>query len=141
MAGFEVSGVSGFGATIDALIARVEAATERCVQLGAAAIETAAKGSMNSPGPQVRTGTLRRSIGIINISALGAGQWQATVAPTTVYGRRMELGFHSVDSLGRNYGPPNLGQPAYPYMQPGLTKAMPLLPAIFEATWGAALGA
>ena len=137
--GIEVSGVSGFEAGIDALIATVQAATLRGVTAGAHLIEAQAKQSMNGPGPQVRTGTLRRSINVISTTTLGGGSYQARIAPTVIYGRRMELGYHGTDSLGRNYSNP--GQRAYPYLSTGLNRSLPLLQGVFSAAWQAAMRA
>ena len=87
MAGIEIAGVSGFEAGIDALIAAVQESTRLAVMSGAHLIEAQAKQSMNGPGPQVRTGTLRRSINVIDTTTLGAGSYQARIAPTVIYGR------------------------------------------------------
>ncbi len=89
---------------------------------------------MNGPGPQVRTGTLRRSIGVVDTISLGRGIYQARVAPTVIYGRRMELGFHGTDSLNRHYN-----QRAYPFLKPGLDKAIPQLESVFAAAWQRAM--
>ena len=136
--------VSGFMASMDALIAKVDASTRTAVTLGAQVIERTAKESFgpahakgtpkSSDKAQSVTGTLRRSIHTVGVTSLGAGIWQSQVAPSTVYARRVELGFSGTDSLSRNYS-----QPPYPYMKPGLNKARNKLPAIFEATWQAAL--
>ena len=140
-----------FDASIDELKARVNVATRDAVALGGHEIEREAKlqfnpgsGGAESPHvgsrPNVISGTLRRSIKLIPDSpfSTGLGQWQVSVAPTTIYGRRVELGFTGQDSLGRVYGPP--ANPArYPYLKPGLDKALPILPRIFTDTWRAAL--
>ena len=135
---------AAFMADIDALIAAVDTATREAVVLGAQVIEKTSKESFGpahrkgtpktSDKPQSVTGTLRRSIHMTEVTALGGGTWQSKVAPTVIYGRRIELGFSGTDSLGRRYN-----QPPYPYMQPGLDKAHDSLSDIFEATWGAAI--
>ena len=134
MAGIEISGVSGFEAGIDALLEAVQAATRAAVVSGAHLIEAQAKQSMNGPGPQVRTGTLRRSIGVVDTTQLGAGIYQSRIAPTVIYGRRQELGFHGQDSLGRHYN-----QIGRPYMSTGLNRATPLLEGVFTAAWQTAM--
>ena len=137
--GISIEGVPGFEASIDALIAAAQEAARTAVMTGAHLIEAQAKQSMNGPGPQVRTGTLRRSINVIDTTTLGAGSYQARIAPTVIYGRRMELGFHGTDSLGRNYSNP--GQRAYPYLSTGLNRSIPQLQGVFAAAWQAAMRA
>lgn len=144
---FEID-ATNFAAAIDALIEAVDLATQRGVQLGAALVEAEAKSSFGpahakgtakaSSQPQSITGTLRRSIGVVDITSAGLGVWAARIAPTVIYGRRIELGFHGTDSLGRNYTNP--GQPAYPFLKPGLDKALGRLPDIFTSAWNVALG-
>ncbi len=131
---WDIAGVGGFEAGINALIAAAEEGARLGVTAGAHLIEANAKQSMNGPGPQVRTGTLRRSIGIVDVTSLGAGIFQARVAPTVIYGRRMELGFHGTDSLNRHYN-----QRAYPFLKPGLDKAIPQLESVFAAAWQRAM--
>ena len=137
--GISIEGVPGFEASIDALIAAAQEAARTAVMTGAHLIEAQAKQSMNGPGPQVRTGTLRRSINVIDTTTLGAGSYQARIAPTVIYGRRMELGYHGTDSLGRSYANP--GQKAYPYLSTGLNRSLPLLQGVFATAWQAAMTA
>ena len=137
--GISIEGVPGFEASIDALIAAAQEAARTAVMTGAHLIEAQAKQSMNGPGPQVRTGTLRRSINVIDTTTLGAGSYQARIAPTVIYGRRMELGYHGTDSLGRSYQNP--GQKAYPYLSTGLNRSLPLLQGVFAAAWQTAMKA
>ena len=138
-----------FDASIDELKARVNIATRNAVALGGHEIEREARAQFSTSGaphqssgepPNTISGTLYRSIKLIPDSpfSTGLGRWQVSVAPTTVYGRRIELGFVGEDSAGRIYGPPK--NPAkYPYLKPGLDKALPILPRIFTDTWRAAL--
>lgn len=136
-----------FDASIDELKARVNAATRDAVALGGHEIEREAKlgfvgdharGQPHVGGnqPNVVSGSLRRSIKLIPESpfSTGVGQWQVSIAPTLIYGRRIELGFHGADSLGRVYD-----QPGFPFLKPGFDKALPILPRIFRDTWQAAL--
>ena len=150
MAGGWVFETAGFNASMDALMVAVDAATRDAVVTGSELIEKAAKesfGPAHSKGtpktvfnkPQSITGTLRRSIKTWPPFSPTRGIWRARVAPTVIYGRRIELGYHGVDSLGRDYGNP--GQPPYPYMQPGVDKASPFLNGLFAIAWNAAMGA
>jgi hypothetical protein len=128
VSGIEIEGVSGFEAGIEAMIVAVDAATRLSVTAGAHLIEANAKAQMNGPGPNVRTGTLRRSIGVIDTVSLGRGIWKSRIAPTVIYGRIQELGGYA----GINHS-------AYlrprPYMQPGLNKSIPQLEGVFRAAW------
>lgn len=65
------------------------------------------------PGPNAPTGDYRRSISHEH-QATGdvASSYVGTNAPQ---GRRLEFGFHGVDSLGRHYD-----QPPYPHFGPAL---------------------
>ena len=151
MAGFEVSGVSGFDAGIDAIQDAVRAATQVGVSRGAALIQNMARLSMNGPGPNVRTGTLRRSIEVLEVAELGADTWQARIAPTVIYGRIQELGgtIHPVranmlswvDTDGNRHFAQQVTLRPRPYMKPGLDKSTPLLVDVFRAAWGEALEA
>lgn len=139
---------SGFQASVDALIDAVNVATRQAVSEGAALIERNAKlqfGPQHPKGtpktvfdrPQSVTSALKRSIHILAPPAeVATGVWMARVAPTLIYGRRIELGFHGTDSLGRNYSNP--GQPPYAYLKPGVERSEPLLVPLFQAAWDAA---
>jgi hypothetical protein len=72
----------------------------------------------SSMKPNIVTGTLRRSIRSTGVNRHGFGFYSATVGPSTVYGRRVEMGFSGRDSRGRNYN-----QPAYPYFGPAVRVA------------------
>lgn len=138
MAGsIEISGVSSFAKSIDLLKAKVDAASRDAVVSGAHLIEANAKARV-----PVKSGRLRRSITLVDTTSLGAGIWQARVAPTTVYGRRVELGFVGTDSLGRNFTASNpFNAHGHPYFTPGVHAAIPALPAVFEAAWATAMEA
>ena len=127
--GIEVSGLGDFAASIERLKAQVDVASRTAVVQGAHLIEAMAK-----PETPVRSGRLRRSIQVIDTTSLGAGIWQARVAPTTVYGRRIELGFHGTDSLNRHYN-----QSGNPYFQRGTNRALGAMPQVFEAAWQSAM--
>jgi len=127
--GLHFDGVDDFDKAVDALIARAEKGAATFVAKGGLLIEAAAK----SRAP-VKTGTLRRSINVGSISQEGLGRWKSQTYPTTVYSRRIELGFHADDSLGRHYD-----QAGRPYLSPGLEDAMGALHALHEATMAAAM--
>ena len=146
--GIEVTGISGFNAGIDAIIKAAETATRTALQMNAQTLVKAAvlgfngqhpKGTPRTAGgnrPQNVTTNLSRSIHPLTSTPtpLGAGSWSIRVAPTTVYGRRIELGFSGTDSLGRRFN-----QPAYPYLSPALSRSRAAMQGIYEYYWGAAL--
>jgi len=110
---FDLLGVPEFVAALEAMDARVDAATGTAVRDGALIIQRQAQTNASGrPGPRVITGTLRRSIRVDGPHRIGTA-WEARVGPTVVYGRRVELGFDGTDSLGRTYH-----QPPYPYFAP-----------------------
>lgn len=65
------------------------------------------------PGPNVVTGDYRRSI-TLRVFRNG-GMAVAVVGTNKPQGRRLEFGFHGVDSLGRHYN-----QPPYPHFGPAM---------------------
>lgn len=86
-------------------------------------------------GPAVVSGRLRKSIVITSQGPTGRWGWEATVAPTVVYARRIELGFSGTDSRGRNYN-----QPAYPYFGTAYHFVMSVVARRqFEMAWAEAL--
>ena len=149
MANIRVDGLDAFKAGLDGLIARIDAATRVATGIGGHVIEANAKRQFEGnhpPGqphiggnkPNVASGTLYRSITLVPPmpEPLGLGIWRVSVAPTTKYGRRIELGFRGADSLGRRFN-----QPPYPFMQPGLEQAIPILSTVFSDAWARALSA
>jgi len=147
--GFKID-AKGFNDSMDALIKRINDATRKAVGTGAILIQANARQNFegshprgkphvggNKPNVQIPGGKLRESISLIPESPvmLGPGKYTISVAPTVIYGRRVELGFHGADSRGRVYD-----QQGYPYLQPGVDKALPVIPRIFRDAWGAALG-
>jgi hypothetical protein len=111
------------------------AAKETVTKTAAAAVRYAhanfggshAKGLPHTDGdqPDVVTGYLRRSITMSPAIRTGSGMWETTASVNAVYGRRVELGFHDVDSLGRAYN-----QRGYPYFGPAVHQAMGEMAAI-----------
>ena len=138
--------ISNFNESIDELKRRVDIATRDATALGGHQIEREAKlgfddnpaqrPDTHGPRPYSVSGNQVRSIKLIPRVPIntGPGQWTVSIAPTMVYGRRIELGFHGTDSIGRHYN-----QPGYPFLKPGLDKAIPVLPRIFADTWARAL--
>jgi hypothetical protein len=142
MAGGLTIDAKGFNDSMDALIKRINEATKKAVGIGAILIQANARANFegshprgkphvggNKPNVQIPGGKLRESISLIPESPvmLGPGKYTISVAPTMIYGRRVELGFTGTDSLGRHFN-----QPPYPYLQPGVDKALPVIPRIFR---------
>lgn len=70
------------------------------------------------PGPRLITGNYVRSIN--TQMSIGFGNPTASVGTNAPQGRRLELGFTGVDSLGRNYD-----QPPYPHFSPAFDEIEP----------------
>jgi Bacteriophage HK97-gp10, putative tail-component len=132
---FHWEGIDAFGRALDTLEAAVDEATHKAIVEAAALVEKAAKEhASGAPGPNVVTGDLRRSVVVTDISATGSMGWTARIAPTTSYGRRVELGFHGTDRLGRHYD-----QAARPFLRPALDELRPYeLPEVFRRHWAEA---
>lgn len=121
---------------LDELAVKIEAATARAVKLGGEAVRAQALTHMNGrPGPNVITGTLRRSVAVGTPIDEGPGIWSVEVAPTVIYARRIELGFDGVDSLGRVYPK----KYPYPYMAPGVAEVVGRLAPVLFSAWSNAL--
>lgn len=117
---------AAFKAALDAMVVRVEAAAVKLGGEAAGLIEASAK---NQDSYKSRSGTNRRSIHT-EPGALGGYD----VGPTTVYSRRLELGFDGADSLGRVYH-----QKPRPYMKPGRSEALPGIIALAQRRFAAAI--
>jgi len=136
--GWEISGDKAFNRGLDLIMAAVDDQTNIATRAGAHLIEGYSKasfgpahpkGTPHTPGeirPQSITGTLRRSIEVLSVNKIGKGRWQGRVAPQTIYGRRIELGFPK-------------GLHAYPYMQPGVDKSLAPISQVYEGSWRIAL--
>lgn len=128
-------GVREAQAAISRLVARADVAGRTIVTKGGHIIEAAAKQHMDGrPGPNRITGTLSRSVRLLDVSRRALGGWESHTGPTVVYARRIELGFDGADSLGRVYH-----QPPYPYLAPGFDDAKPRLRALATTEWAKAL--
>lgn len=71
------------------------------------------------PGPRMQTGDYNRSIGL-RVGIEEGGVIAASVGTNRPQGRRLEFGFHGVDSLGRRYD-----QPPFPHFGPALDETAP----------------
>ena len=133
--GVEWVGVSEFVARLQRIGERASIEARVAVAEAGRELEKQAKQNASGrPGPNVVTGTLRRSITMAPITPWGLMGWQTSVGPTVIYARRIELGFHGADSLGRHYN-----QPGYPYMAPAFAALKPRIQAIWRAHMQAAL--
>lgn len=126
---FHLDGLEKSWAAIDSVATSIGFTTREAVSAAAHLIEKQAKiNASGRPGPNVRTGTLRRSIRVTGPRPWGVGGWEAMVGPTVVYGRRVELG-------GGNW-------PAgtkFPYMGPAASFAQRIgLRSLFSSRWSAA---
>lgn len=148
--GIAWTGVREFGAAIDRIVLAEEAATRRAVQRVALAVVRQAKTNSTGPprvlsqgtqgarpgtGPGVVTGRHRNSIKVLEQGPIPRG-YAASVGPTMVYSRRLELGFTGTDSAGRVYD-----QPPYPYLRPAVEFVTRIAAQrIFREEWIKALG-
>jgi hypothetical protein len=129
-------GVGEFTGSLTALTARMHAATNTGLLEAGHAVEAQAKTNASGrPGPNVVSGTLRRSIHVEGPANAGSLGRKVEVGPSVIYGRRVELGFSGTDSRGRSYD-----QPPYPYLGPALDALRPtVLPEILNRAWAAAI--
>lgn len=128
-------GVPEFNAALSAIGERATVQARAAVAEAAAEVEKAAKlRASGRPGPNVITGTLRRSINHDPVTPWGVRGWETRIGPTVIYGRRVELGFRGADSLGRVYN-----QPGYPYFGPAFRASGSRIRAIYVMHMAAAL--
>lgn len=134
-------GVHEVMAAFDRVVAEAAAEAEAIVVESAAVVEAAAKANfegahrrgdphVGGDKPNVVTGTLRRSIRHDRPEHVGLAEVVTRVYPSTVYARRVELGFTGTDSAGRSYS-----QPPYPYFTPAVEDNYERLEAIARAHW------
>ena len=118
-----------------------DAAARTIVIQSAAVIEDAAKRQFigsHGPGeahvggdqPNVVTGTLRRSITHGPVLHTGLASWSTTVGPTTVYGRRVELGY-----LGGGGGRGHQTTRPFPFLGPGVRNSTTRMQVIAATQW------
>ena len=134
----QVEGLSAFETSMDEWMGRIEEASLEFVTKGGQLIADSAKGIFrggshdypwrgpNFPYPTSHSGFLRDSIKPDNIRAFPGGASSET-GPQTVYGRRIELGY-----TGNGHWPYYTTRP-FPFLKPGLEKAIPSL-ASFSLT-------
>lgn len=132
---FEILGLTEFFGALTQIGSDVDQGSRRGVVRAAAEIEDNAKqNASGSPGPEVERGTLRRGIRHKAVTR-GAGlEWRTEVGPTVIYSRRVELGFHGADALGRIYN-----QEAKPYFTPAWDDTAKRLVEIYAEEWRRAL--
>jgi hypothetical protein len=122
-----------FNAALDALVARVNAATKVASAKSAAALMAAGMARTH-----VISGTLLRSWKMDPVQQ-GPDLYEWWVGPTVVYARRQELGFlppHK-DSLGREF-PTAYG---WPYVRPAYVETLPKIRTFINNAYrGAILG-
>ena len=112
-----------FAATLDSAAATVGPRARTVVRHHGMLLQTrvkrhAGKPRSGPPGPRIITGDYNRSISL----AMSGNAFfsQAEVGTNRPQGRRLELGFHGTDSLGRTYN-----QPPYEHFGPGLDETEP----------------
>jgi hypothetical protein len=124
-----ISAPSAFvaAARMEAAIGVVDGVVHAAVLAGAQLLLTRIKANASGrPGPNAPTGDYRRSWTIADVQT-GPGWAVASVGTNAPQGRRLEFGFHGVDSLGRKYN-----QPPYPHVTPAIAFVEPLFAAIME---------
>lgn len=136
---FRWTGIPEFNAALDDLVARVDAASAAGIVKVAHLIEEQAKANASGrPGPNVVSGTLRRSIVLDPESPVRSGTgWTISVGPSVLYGRRVELGFKGTDSLGRTF----TGTGKYPYFRPAVESVVPQIADVMRDAWATAIEA
>lgn len=136
----KVFGGPEFAASIERMVLRLDVAAKAIATESALTIERAAKANFEGSHakgephvggdlPNVVTGTLRRSIRHDPVRRYSYATWGTTVAPTTVYGRRVELGYSG------GSGPGHHTTRAFPYFQPAVDAAQPRIQSIAMLRW------
>lgn len=142
-------GVPEVDLALDALLRRIDVASVVATDYAAAAMVQQAKinatgerrgpggrpyGSDPGTGPGNVTGRLRASIGVKSRQR-GAFSYRVTVGAEGPQVRRLELGFHGRDRLGRFYR-----QPKYPFMSTAHRFVVEhVVPGLFETATAAAI--
>lgn len=133
-------------AKLDKIAARADATARSNIVEGAALVEKLAKrnfeGShargephVGGDKPNVVSGTLRRSIHHSPIIRLGLGYYATRIGPSTVYGRRVELGYIGDPGGGRGHQTTR----SFPYFEPAVGVARPEFYAIGARGWARAI--
>ena|ERR1017187_1402758 len=131
----QVEGLAAFETAMDEWMLRIEEASLEFVTKGGLQIADSAKGifiggtheyqwrSSNFPIPTSHSGFLRDSIRTENQRSFPGGASSET-GPQTVYGRRIELGYRGTGKF------PYYTTRPFPFLKPGLEKALPGLEAL-----------
>lgn len=128
MGGFVLEGVHEFEAALARIVGQTKIAT---ASAGAEAARSVAD-DLAARAP-VRSGNLVGSIGVFGpFSEKGDVVYAAGVA--AVYGRRVALGFHGTDSLGRTYD-----QQGQDFVGPAVSKAPARMSEVYGRRWALAM--
>lgn len=122
-----ITGAWELAAKFPSAAPKIERAQKQAVrkmgQRGVTLVRSYARGR---PGPRRITGNYLRTI---NTATIDDG-WGTTVGSNAPQARRLELGFHGVDALGRSYA-----QPPYPHFAPAIQRLQVEFPqAVAQAT-------
>ena len=141
-----MSGIDEFDARIHEMIVAVSEVSEGIVTEGGHLIERNYKKSFRAghgpvkswttgqypaspPFPTSRSGNLRNSTQV-RITRIGSARFMSETAPTTVYGRAVELG-----NPGNKWGPTR----PFPALSLAYTESLPELREIYTRSWAEAL--
>ena len=132
--GMQWIGVTEFKAALDRTVAGASAGARAAVTEAAHTVQRKAMDNASgAPGPDVVTGSLRRGIQVTAVRPWGVGGWQTTVGPTMIYSRRIDLGYHGTDAVGRVYT-----QAPKPYFTPAWSSTD--LREIYVRNWRKGVG-
>lgn len=140
----EVEGLDQFDAAVARLMDRIDDAGRAIAVESLAVVERRAKGNFEGSHPRgmphvggakpnIVSGTLRRSIRQTPVRRAGAQAWAGSVGPTTVYGRRIELGYPGGEGRGRQRTRP------FPYLKPAVVESYDDIRGIGRRHWAAAV--
>lgn len=123
--------IVGIPAMSRALLAKQARALKASYQIAKVGGERI-KGQAMRSAPK-KSGALRGDIQVFEIVPYGLGARSKTGPTTLPYARRIELGFHGRDSIGRTY---KYG--GHPYLSPALQRVAPKIVAIAQKEWAKA---
>lgn len=143
----KVSGVQGLGKALEDMTFRIDNASRRIVERGGLLIANSAKRQFrgdthalpNPPRPTRRTGNLRDSIEVKDVTRVGPGSWKSSVGPTMIYGRRVELGGSS-SYMTKKGTEVHVTTRPFPYLYPGFIEAKPRLVELYNSEYRKAIG-
>jgi hypothetical protein len=134
--GIKVDGIDNFNKKLLEMQAKANLGSRRIVEQGGVLIANAAKqefsaggGDPMPPHPTKRSGMLQASIITQHIEENGTG-WSSETGPTTVYGRRIELGYPPGGT-----GPGHQMTRPFPFLAPGFSNALPDISALAKLVW------